>query len=125
VRGDICTICCGTEREETVNCPLECEYLREAHLHERPAGFDLSQAPNRDINISEEFVVEHADLIDYLSIELLRVMVEIPGAVDFDARDALEALIRTYRSLQSGIYYEHLPQNALAAAIFSGMQDSV
>jgi hypothetical protein len=125
VRGDICTICCGTEREETINCPLECEYLREAHQHERPAGFDMSQAPNQDIEITEEFITEHYRLIDYLSIDLLRVMVEIPGAVDFDAREALESLIRTYRSLHSGIYYEHLPQNTLAAAIFSGMQDSI
>src|ERR1700730_16487621 len=95
VRGDICTICCGTEREETINCPLECEYLREAHQHEHGAGFDMSQAPNRDIDISEEFVTKHYQLIDYLSIELLRVMLEIPGAVDFDAREALESLIRT------------------------------
>ena len=33
VRGDICTICCGTEREITVDCPLDCVYLREAHQH--------------------------------------------------------------------------------------------
>jgi hypothetical protein len=125
VRGDICTICCGTEREETVNCPLECEYLQEAHLHERPERFDPAKIPNQDIKISEEFIAENAELLDYLSVELLRAALQIPGAVDLDIRDALEALIRTYRSLQSGIYYENLPQNALAVAIFSAMQDSV
>ena len=31
VRGNICTLCCGTEREVTVDCPLDCEYLQEAH----------------------------------------------------------------------------------------------
>ena len=36
VRGDICTLCCGSEREVSVACPLDCEYLREAHKHEKP-----------------------------------------------------------------------------------------
>ena len=28
VRGEICAICCGTAREVTVDCPLDCPYLR-------------------------------------------------------------------------------------------------
>ena len=35
VRGDICSICCGTEREVTVDCPLDCEYLQEARRHDK------------------------------------------------------------------------------------------
>ena len=35
VRGDICSICCGTEREVTVDCPLDCEFLQEARRHEK------------------------------------------------------------------------------------------
>ena len=40
VRGDICSLCCGTEREVTVNCPLDCEYLQEARKHEKLSEFD-------------------------------------------------------------------------------------
>ena len=40
-------------------------------------------------------------------------------------REALEALIRTYRTLQSGVYYETRPQNPLAGAIYSAMQNAV
>ena len=32
---DICTQCCATEREVTINCPYSCSYLRESRLHEK------------------------------------------------------------------------------------------
>jgi hypothetical protein len=46
-------------------------------------------------------------------------------AVDNDIREALDALIRTYRTLQSGVYYETRPQNPLAGAVFAAMQNGV
>jgi hypothetical protein len=48
---------------------------------------------------------------------LMRAASETPGVVDFDMRDALDALTRTYRTLQSGVYYESRPTNPLAAHI--------
>ena len=47
------------------------------------------------------------------------------GAVDSDVRDALESLIRTYRTLQSGLYYETRPTNLIAAGIHQRMQEAV
>ena len=32
VTGDICSICCGNEREVTVDCPLDCPFLVEARV---------------------------------------------------------------------------------------------
>jgi hypothetical protein len=40
-------------------------------------------------------------------------------------RDALDALIRTYRTLESGVYYESLPQNLVAANIYRLVQQAV
>ncbi len=42
--------------------------------------------------------------------------------VDRDVLEALDALIRTYRTLQSGVYYESRPNNPLAAAIFDALR---
>ena len=39
------------------------------------------------------------------------------GAVDSDIIDALEALIQTHRTLESGLYYETRAQNSIAAGI--------
>jgi hypothetical protein len=108
-----------------VNCPLDCEHLRDARRHEKAADVDLAAAPNQDIRVSEKFVEEKEPVLSALSQILLAAALDTPGAVDFDVREALDALIRTYRTLQSGFYYESIPTNALAAAIYGKVQDGV
>ena len=126
VQGDICTICCGTEREVTVSCPLDCEYLRDARKHDKAgAPIDAEQIPNRDIRVSEELLENNAELLEFLSHTLATAALETQGAVDSDLRDALAALIRTYRTLRTGIYYQTVPENALAAKIFRAVEDGV
>src|SRR5579863_1170349 len=102
VRGEICSLCCGTEREVSVSCPLDCEYLRDARKHDKPLEFDEAQLPNRDIQVTDRFLEEHEDLIMFLGSVVATGAFETDGAVDFDVREALEALVRTYRTLQSG-----------------------
>ena len=123
VRGDICAICCGTEREVTVSCPLDCEYLQEARRHEKAPDLDLSTVPNRDIPVTEKFLQEHEQLWHFLSQTLAAAALDTPDAVDFDVREALEGLIRTYRTRQSGLIYENVPANPLAAALYSVVQE--
>jgi hypothetical protein len=45
--------------------------------------------------------------------------------VDSDVREALDALIRTHRTLQTGLYYETRPNNLLAAAIQQSIQEQL
>jgi len=124
VGGDICAPCCGAEREVTVNCPLECAYLQDAHRHEKLPELDPEQLPNRDVKLTERFVNEHMDLVNFMAASQLDVALQTPGAVDADVREALESLVRTYRTRQSGLYYETRPANLLAAAIHQRMQQS-
>ena len=124
VRGDICTICCGTEREVSVTCPLDCEYLQEAHRRERLVALDPEQIPNRDIRVSQEFMSSNHVLTTFIGDMLGHVAAEA-GVVDNDVREALDGLIRTYRTLESGVYYESVPQNPLAAAIYRRMQELI
>ncbi len=125
VRGDICTLCCGEEREVTVDCPLDCVFLAEARKHEHRAKVREEDFPNRDIRINEDFVEEHALLFTAMGAGMLSAGLETEGAVDSDVRDALDALIQTYRTLQSGVYYETRPENALASRIFGSMQSTL
>lgn len=124
VRGDICSICCGTEREVTVTCPFECEYLQEARRHEKQVAIDQTAIPNRDIRVTEQFVEEHEGLMAFAGRVLVGSALDTPGAVDSDVREALEALIRTYRTLASGVYYETVPPNPLAANIYRAVQNA-
>ncbi len=125
VGGDICSICCGSEREVTVDCPLDCEYLVEARLHEKPPELNPEQVPNQDVRVTEEFLRDHEKLLIYLGSKLLEAALATAGAVDADIREALESLIRTYRTLESGLYYETRPNNLLAANIYQKIQDAV
>lgn len=106
----------------TVNCPFECEYLQEARRHERPAPIAPEDVPNQDIRITERFVEEHELLLTVLGSALVGAALDTPGAVDFDVRETLEALVRTFRTLESGVYYETVPPNPLAAHIYRMVQ---
>src|SRR4051794_39833632 len=111
VRGDICTLCCGTEREVSLSCPLACEYLQEAHRHEKPVPLNGQQVSNPDIVVTEELLAEHEGLLLFCARALLQAALETSGAIDGDVIAALEALIQTHRTLQSGLLYETRPEN--------------
>jgi hypothetical protein len=122
VRGQICAPCCGAEREVTVCCPFDCDYLRRARLHERLPELKEQDVPNRDLQVPQSFVEENNALISLSSRLLLESALAVPGVSDADVREALETLIRTYRTLESGIYYESRPDNPLAGAVHQGFQ---
>jgi hypothetical protein len=97
----------------------------EARRHEKPRELDPDEIPNRDVQVTEEFLREHEPLLVFLGSRLLEASLTQAGAVDSDIRDALESLIRTYRTLQSGLYYETRPTNLIAAGIHRRMQEAV
>ena len=125
VRGDICPICCGAEREVSIDCPLDCEYLMESRRHERGQAEPPAVLPNADIKLTKKALEEHEELAAFLGRTLAVCSLATPGAVDFDVRDALEGLIKTNRTLQSGVYYESVPQNTIAANIYRAVQEAM
>lgn len=122
VHGDICTLCCGAEREVSVDCPFDCPFLQEARKHEPSVPVNPEELAHKDIRITEEFLEEHEALLVGAMSSLMLAAFDTPGAADSDVRDALDALIRTQRTLESGVYYETRPTNALANRIFSATQ---
>ncbi|HLH41625.1 MAG TPA: hypothetical protein VKV74_01470 [Bryobacteraceae bacterium] len=122
--GEICPGCCGAGRENTIDCPSTCDYLLEARAHERPIAVAENEIPNRDIRVTEEFLEQHGPLVVWLTSALAEAMGS-RKAVDRDAGEALETLIKTYRTLQSGLIYETRPQNPYAAAIHERLKASI
>lgn len=128
VRGEICTICCGTERENTVNCPFDCVYLREARLREKPNEFDspaMANIPFSDIRIPDRFLQEHESIAEFVMNCVVEAVFAGSGVIDYDVREALESLIRTYKTLQSGLVYETRPANPVAANIYQDIQTKI
>ena len=125
VRGEICSLCCGTEREVTVECPLDCEFLREGRRHEKPAARNEAEFPNRDIQVPEKLLRANEPLLAFLSLTIFRTAMHVPGVVDGDVQEALDGLIRTYRTFESGVYYESRPNNLLAGSIYAAVWDAL
>jgi hypothetical protein len=117
VRAEICAVCCGTEREASLDCPLDCPYLREAHRHEKAPERDQAQLPNKDVEITERFLQENAMLFAFVCRALAGIALDSSNVHDADVREALDAMARTYRTLQSGLVYETRPANLVAAGI--------
>src|SRR5271165_396753 len=74
VRGEICSVCCGTERENTVNCPFDCTYLREARVREKPLEIDLASIPFSDVRVPAQFLEEHPRGAQQIIVALVNAM---------------------------------------------------
>lgn len=128
--AQICTICCGTEREVSINCPLDCEYLREARANE--ARYEANHAqeaeppnPHADVKITEDFLRDHEELFMGLAVSVVRGAFSTPGVVDADVRAAVQAMIKTYRTLESGLVYETRAEDRVAAELQAKLEQAV
>lgn len=108
-----------------MDCPLECEFLRDARRHERVAEVDAKTMPNPEIELTDAFLESHQPLAIVTGRLLLVAAMDTPGCVDLDMRDALDALARTYKTADSGLVYETRPANSIAAAVAARFQQEV
>ena len=125
MNAEICTVCCATGREESIDCPIGCEYLHEAHRHEKQPEYDISKVPNQDIKITESFLEDNEILMAFTAIAIFEGATESDATTDWDVREAFETLIRSYRALQSGLYVEERHANPYAAAVVERVQSQI
>ena len=107
-----------------MDCPSDCVYLREARLRDRPVAITEADLPNKDISLSEDFIRKQEHVVMWMGNALARVM-QAGRSVDGDAREGLESLIKTYRTLESGLIYESRPNNPYAADIQEALKQAI
>jgi hypothetical protein len=117
----ICAVCCGTGREVTIDCTLDCSYLSAAHRYEAEHRQPLSpdDFPYKEREVPVEFLYEHWSLVSGIGRTILNFQTQNKGLNDADAHLALEALAETYRTLGTGIYYERPPDVPQARALYA------
>jgi hypothetical protein len=125
VRADICTICCGTEREQSIDCPIECEFLQHAHEHENTPEVPQSELPDRDVDVDEDFLRQYEWVLIVLGSAVVDGYKEHPASTDYDAREALAGLVKTWHTAQSGLVYESQIVNPYAAAISESVKQRI
>ncbi|HEY1472186.1 MAG TPA: B-box zinc finger protein [Candidatus Acidoferrum sp.] len=129
----ICAVCCGTEREVSIDCPSDCAYLVAAHRyedqHRRPLPADT---PLLDVRLTSDIVHTHQQLLSAIAFTIAKFCSSEPTAADVDVLAAIQALAESYKTLSSGIVYEKPPvipvqrelYNALSAFLAETQQQA-
>jgi len=108
--GKICAVCCGTERELSIDCPSDCGYLVSAHRYEDQHPRALpADTPLLDARISSDSVHSHGQFLSAIAFTIAKFCSSQPATTDPDVLAALRALAETYKTLLSGIVYEQRP----------------
>jgi hypothetical protein len=122
----ICAVCCGREREGTIDCPSDCTYLIAAHRYESEHPRDIpADTPLLDETIPKDLVHTHQQLMAALAFSIAKFCAAQPSAVDNDILAALEALAQTYKTLSSGLIYEKPPQAPLPRELYAAVMTFV
>jgi hypothetical protein len=123
----ICALCCGREREVTIDCPSDCAHLVAAHRYEveHRKPLPVEELPYREVEFSPDFVYEHWPLVRVLAVALLDFQLENKELNDSSAYAALESLAQTYRTLGTGLYYERPPDLPPAKALYRQLAESI
>jgi hypothetical protein len=118
----ICAVCCGTEREVSIDCPSDCSYLVAAHRYEDGHQRSLpADTPLLDEKIPQDIVYTHQQLMAALAFSIAKFCAVHPDAVDSDVLAAIQALAQTYKTLSSGIIYEKPPQAPLPRELYAAL----
>jgi hypothetical protein len=118
----ICAVCCGTEREATIDCPVDCSYLVAAHRYEDEHQRQLpADTPLLDLTIPSDLIHTHQQLMAALAFSLAKFCASHQTATDTDVLAALQALAETYKTLTSGIYYEKQPTGLLPRELYAAL----
>jgi len=122
-KGDkICAVCCGTEREVTIDCPPDCAYLVAAHRYEDDHQRSIpADTPLLDEKIPQDIVYTHQQLMSALAFSVAKFCATQPGTTDPDVLAALAALAQSYKTLSSGIIYEKPPDAPLPRELYAAL----
>lgn len=109
----------------TLSCPFDCQYLIEARTYEKFEKLDPATLPNLDIRVTDEFLNKNDNLIMMLSQQLLVGALGNENTIDTDIHDAIEGMVKTYRTRQSGLVYDSLSENKIAAHIQQALMEAL
>ncbi|MGC1482403.1 MAG: hypothetical protein WA789_01305 [Candidatus Acidiferrum sp.] len=116
----ICAVCCGTEREVSIDCPSDCSYLVAAHRYEDQHQRALPEdTPLLDVKVSQDIIYAHQSVLSGLAFTAAKFSATDPATTDADVLAALQALAETYKTLGSGILYEQPPATAIPRELYA------
>ncbi len=120
----ICAVCCGTEREVSIDCPSDCSYLVAAHRYEGQHQRELpADTPLLDVKVPQDVIYAHQNVLSGLAFTAAKFSAAHPATTDLDVLAALQALAETFKTLSSGIYYEKPPDAMLPRELYAALAE--
>ncbi len=122
----ICTVCCGTGREVTIDCPSDCAHLMASRKHDlERREIDWASVPFADTKIPSSFVVGHESLVLALGYAVCLNARGNAAVTDSDAIASLQSLAEAYQTLSNGIYYEKPPEYVLQRSLYDDLKAAI
>jgi len=120
-RGEkICPLCCGKEREVTIDCPSDCPHLISARRyefeHRKPP--ETNEIPFPDVELTLDLIRRNQAPLSGIGLTILKFSQENPALRDPEVLTALAAFAETCRTLESGIIFERPPDATLPRALY-------
>lgn len=118
----ICAVCCGKEREVTIDCPFDCSYLIAAHRYQDEHQRELpADTPLLDVQLPRDALHVHQQLMAAFAFTIAKFCSAHSDATDTDVLAAIEAFAETYKTSMIGIYYEKQPDGKLRRDLYAAL----
>jgi hypothetical protein len=122
----ICSVCCGTEREVTIDCPSDCLYLIDSRKNDMARmQIDWAKVPFPESKFNRRFAETNGPLLYAIDRAICGFAAENRPLVDTDVVAALQNLAESYRTKASGIIYEKPLDYALQRALYENLKVAI
>ncbi len=122
----ICAICCGQEREVTIDCPSDCPHLIASREHyEKRLPSDWDTIPFAERRISRSVLAGHDRLFLDIAYAVCESARENPSLVDSDVIAAMVALAEGFDTLSKGVIYEKPPDHRMQRELYDALKKAV
>ena len=79
----ICAVCCGTYREVTIDCPVDCPHLIAAHRYEDEHQRQIpADTPLLDVKVPSDLIHTQQQLMGALAFSVAKFCTSHPEATD-------------------------------------------
>jgi hypothetical protein len=123
----ICTQCCGEKRVLEINCPESCVYLAEGRARESEQERDRfvrTLAPTERARYSR-LTGQFSDFIVRLEYAFADERRGSRDLRDYQVAEALDLLLKTLRTEDKGILYEHTSEDLLVEGLRRRLRELV
>jgi hypothetical protein len=122
----ICSICCGTEREVTIDCPSDCVHLVASREYDLTRlEIDWAKVPFAEVKFQRSFAETQGPLLAEFDYAICQFAADHRELVDADVLGAVQTVAETYRTQASGIIYEKPLDYPLQRALYSHLKTAV